>query len=617
MRAKARHIFRDSSHTSMLKLTARNFNLKNKLFLVGAIILVIAVLSVAFTLVATKNLNGAAAAINEAGRLRMLTYQLYLGDIREGLNNFDSSSAEFEKSLDLLRTGNLERPISVPWNKMTYTQFLRIEDNFLHIKDVWSQKKYPLQRYTEKKKFIADIDDFVRMIEKETASWIMVLQYLQFAMLTITTLISLFIIHFTKTFILAPVKKLHTAFNTVKNGKLNTEVSIETKDEFGDLGTDFNDMTSSLNNLHSELNMQNRKLKETWKELKETRDRYATLYEHAPVGYFTMDKAGCLLDINQTGAAMLQKERAFVVGQSFLTYVVDSDAPLFLQHLQDIPSAPDKILTELRIKATDNQVYFIRLESSTESNVNLIRTVMTDISQLKNNARRIDELLRENRQLTQSMFKVQEEERRHIVRELHDELGQWLTGISVEAKLIANDVSGDSRINTCAQIISNSVDKMHAVIHDLLYQLRPPMMDTFGLTESLRELGKEWCSHRSGISFELVLEGSLENLSETINITVYRIIQESLNNISKYAHASQVKVRLSRGHDENSTDTLLLSVEDNGRGFKLDQRTYGIGVLGMRERVIAAGGEFVMHSAPSHGTRIDVRFLHAGSVRNC
>jgi len=155
---------------------------------------------------------------------------------------------------------------------------------------------------------------------------------------------------------------------------------------------------------------------------------------------------------------------------------------------------------------------------------------------------------------------------------------------------------------------------MHAVIRNLRNRLRPPLLDMLGLEESLHELKKEWCSHHPGVNLELMLEENLENLDETINITVYRTIQESLNNISRHADASQVKIQLRRVHDETLIDTLLLSVEDNGRGYNLNQQTEGIGVLGMRERVIAAGGEFAIHSEPNHGTRIDIRFPHTGSV---
>jgi len=109
-----------------------------------------------------------------------------------------------------------------------------------------------------------------------------------------------------------------------------------------------------------------------------------------------MDKSGNLLDINKTGISMLRMEHASIIGQSFLVHVVERDAPLFLKHLGDMLSNPNKIITELRIHDRDNKERFIRLESSTESDANVIRTVMTDISRLKIKAQIIDELLREN-----------------------------------------------------------------------------------------------------------------------------------------------------------------------------------------------------------------------------
>lgn len=444
-------------------LPDRNFGLKNKLFLVGTIIFFIAILSVTFTFVISKNLTGAAAAINEAGRLRMLTYQIYLAHKGEDLSDFSSAITKFEKNLNLLRMGSQERPLFVQWNKIEHKQFLKIENDFQRIKEIWSKKIYLSHQSIEIKSFLDHIENFVRTIETRTISLTRLLQFSQFIMLLGISFISLFIFYFTRNFILSPIMQLHSAFEAVKAGKLDTKVSIKTKDEFADLSANFNDMTGSFNNLYSELKMQNRKLKKTWQQLKETRDRYAALYDYAPVGYFTMDKFGHLLDINKTGASMLRMEHASIIGQSFLMHVIESDASLFLQHLQDILSDPGKIVTELRIQDRDGKVRSIRLESSIDSNASTIRTVMTDISQLKNKTRQIDELLRQNRQLTQNMFKAQEEERRYIARELHDELGQWLTTISVELNLITNDVAYDagaySGIKTCTQAISTSVDK--------------------------------------------------------------------------------------------------------------------------------------------------------------
>ena len=149
---------------------------------------------------------------------------------------------------------------------------------------------------------------------------------------------------------------------------------------------------------------------------------------------------------------------------------------------------------------------------------------------------------------------------------------------------------------------------MHDVIHDLLHQLRPALLDALGLADSLRELKKQWCSRHPETVCELALGGEFGDLSETVNITIYRIVQEALTNVSSHAKARRVMLQLIREKNEAAaTDILVLSVEDNGKGYNLDQQSAGLGLLGMRERTIAAGGEFAVHSAPGRGTRINVK----------
>ena len=148
---------------------------------------------------------------------------------------------------------------------------------------------------------------------------------------------------------------------------------------------------------------------------------------------------------------------------------------------------------------------------------------------------------------------------------------------------------------------------MHGVIRSMLRQLRPALLDILGLTDSLRDLQKQWRMYHPDTLCEFSLQGDLENLGEVIDITVYRIIQEALSNVRRHARATRVQVRLSREENARSGDALLLSIEDNGRGYDLGQRSEGLGILGMRERVIAAGGTFSSKSAPLLGTRIDVR----------
>ncbi|MBK6619244.1 MAG: PAS domain-containing protein [Nitrosomonas sp.] len=220
-------------------------------------------------------------------------------------------------------------------------------------------------------------------------------------------------------------------------------------------------------------------------------------------------------------------------------------------------------------------------------------------------------LLAENRLLTRRLYEIQEDERHHIARELHDELGQWLTALRAELQVVIGHVERDSAIYERVQSIKEIANTMHGVVHDMLQELRPVMLDKLGLVDSLRELQNDWCRHHPHINFELMISDSIGGagaFDKIVSITIYRLIQEAFNNVCKHARARKVVVQL--GREKNSPilpDTLLLSVEDDGIGFDIEQKSVGLGLLGMRERVIAAGGEFLLQSSPGNGVQIAVR----------
>jgi signal transduction histidine kinase len=161
-----------------------------------------------------------------------------------------------------------------------------------------------------------------------------------------------------------------------------------------------------------------------------------------------------------------------------------------------------------------------------------------------------------------------------------------------------------------AQAIINSSGQIHQVVRRMLRRLRPIVLDQLGLTDSLEEMVCQWRAHHPDIYCKLTLEGALNNLNEITNITLYRTVQEALTNISSHAGASQVSVnlRLEPAH-------ILLSVADDGQGMDMDMHlpSLGLGLLGMRERAIAAEGEFSFTSKPGQGLRIDVKLPLAPS----
>lgn len=235
--------------------------------------------------------------------------------------------------------------------------------------------------------------------------------------------------------------------------------------------------------------------------------------------------------------------------------------------------------------------------------------ISTDITPFKTAEKRGIALLQENRRLTRRMFNVQEAERRYLARELHDELGQWLTAIQAEAEAIcrSRDVDREPKIHAGIHAILESAGEVHKVIRRILRELRPVLLDELGLADSLKELVAQWQKHYPDITWKLSLNGDLGQLNEMINITLYRIVQEALTNAAKYSAASRVSIVLQRDTaQENGYDKLRLVVEDNGKGIAQPILNNGFGVLGMRERAIAAEGELSIRSDTGAGVRIEV-----------
>lgn len=205
---------------------------------------------------------------------------------------------------------------------------------------------------------------------------------------------------------------------------------------------------------------------------------------------------------------------------------------------------------ELLNRRKNGELYWeeIHITPVTDAAGSIINYVclMLDINQRKKTEQVTVDLLWQNRALAKRMFATEEEGRRKMSRELHDELGQWLTAIQAETEAI-NSMSGNSEpIRASVAAINQSADAMHEVIRRMVHSLRPSMLDTLGLADSLHELEKQWCQPRLGISCSFMLAGELEDLSDNLKITIFRLVQEALNNIASYAKANNVSVQLHR-----------------------------------------------------------------------
>lgn len=208
----------------------------------------------------------------------------------------------------------------------------------------------------------------------------------------------------------------------------------------------------------------------------------------------------------------------------------------------------------------------------------------------------------ENRRLSQGSLQIQEQERRHIARELHDELGQSLTAIKAMAVASAATPAEPGRLRASMEEIARIADHTYGVARQLMQRLRPPVLDVLGLAAALQDLVDRWNSANGEGFCRLALHGDTGMLSDAVRISLYRIIQEALTNVARHGHADQVDVSLRVG----GAGEVELVVADDGAGFEQPLARPGLGLLGMRERVAALGGEFALVTAPGRGTRIRI-----------
>jgi len=218
--------------------------------------------------------------------------------------------------------------------------------------------------------------------------------------------------------------------------------------------------------------------------------------------------------------------------------------------------------------------------------------------------RRRIESERARTELLAKLVFAQEDERRRIARDMHDEFGEQLTALALriaalkEACADRADLAGQvAALETIARRLDHDVDQ-------LVWELRPTALDDLGLRAALANYVQDW-SQRADIPADLHTTGLLDDrLSTEVETTLYRIAQEALNNIAKYSHARQVEVIL-----ERRADCVLLIVEDDGIGFDVAERANGagFGLIGMQERATLIGATLEIESAPDQGTTILVR----------
>jgi signal transduction histidine kinase len=213
---------------------------------------------------------------------------------------------------------------------------------------------------------------------------------------------------------------------------------------------------------------------------------------------------------------------------------------------------------------------------------------------------------REQEQLSARLLEIEEDGKKKLSRELHDEIGQTLAVLQIEisnALALADKPSGvvKERLRRARDL----AEKIVQTVRNIALLLRPALLDDFGLAPALQWQLEEF-TRRSEIVCDFTEDGVDDRLPDPVKTCVYRVVQEALHNCEKHAGANRVSVTL-----RQLPDSLAVEVRDNGRGFELDEksmphRNAGLGILGMRERAARIGGSLALETAPGRGTRLSL-----------
>jgi len=344
--------------------------------------------------------------------------------------------------------------------------------------------------------------------------------------------------------------------------------------------------------------------------LKASEMRYRRLFETAQDGILILDAGtGQIDDVNPFLTEMLGYTREQLLGNKLWEIGPFKDTKASKAEFRELQREAYVRYDDLPLETRDGRSINVEFVSNVYQvdGGKVIQCNIRDITKRKQAEGRLKESRQRLQTLSRRLVKVQETERRHLARELHDEIGQGLTAaeMNLQAMLL---LPGTDALTPRLQESLYAVERVLEQVHDLSLNLRPSMLDDLGLEPALR-----WYVERqaalAGLQAEVRAPPLDQRLDPLIETECFRIAQEALTNVVKHAKARLVIVELSRNDEQ-----LHLSVRDDGVGFdvaSLRERAVGgasLGLLSMEERATLAGGGLQYHSTPGHGTEVHAWF---------
>ncbi|MCC2668473.1 MAG: hypothetical protein K0Q72_944 [Armatimonadetes bacterium] len=334
----------------------------------------------------------------------------------------------------------------------------------------------------------------------------------------------------------------------------------------------------------------------------ESEETFRALFENAMDAILIADDRSAYVDVNPAGCELLGRTREELLGAS-LTDVVPPELQGQARLQWDVFLREGHQEGVFELRRADGSTRLVEFRARANFRPGLHLSVLRDITARTRTEEELRASHRQLKELSNHLQGVREEERARIAREVHDELGQALTGLKLEIAAIVQSLPARNRtliprLKSMADVVDGTVQSVRRISTEL----RPVILDELGLVPAI-----EWFAsslqRRTGIACRVTATEPEQPHSPEISVALFRIVQEAFTNVARHAQATAVSLSL-----EHAAGTLTLSIHDNGSGIGADQVQdwASVGLAGMRERAAALGGELSIASKPGEGTTIMV-----------
>jgi len=621
----------------------RTSTLSSKLVRIGTGLLVVALISIGLTLWVTWQLSGGAAALNEAGRMRMQTWRL-TSEVQAQLapSAIAALTSEFDDSMRLLKNGDPSRPLFVPWDE-------EVQRRYAMVDRLWQSQKV---RYTtrpimdhgqlveEATIFLKAIDDFVWSIEGQMAGLTAILNLFQMVMMALAIGAAVIMLYTGYMYVINPLSYLRDGLRKIESAQFSVRVEVVSNDEFGQVASGFNRMAATLQSLYGNLEAQ---VAAKTERIAAQKERLEALYGVSTFLAQTTDmqemtqgftqrvrqlmKADAialrwsgedpskllLLASDQFAQVMQEQEKCLMAGTCACGHV-RADSRTRVIPISSSDAAPLQHCTRLGYESMI--AVPVRMHNKKLGEINLFYKSLISMSAeelelLDTLASHLAAAVEGMRAVVLGREAAIAGERSLLARELHDSIAQSLAFLKIQVQLLRSAIlkNDNPKTNVALSELDSGLKESIADVRELLLHFRT-RTQADDIDRAVQETLQKF-QHQTGLQVSSKTIGEGLPLPQDMQTHVLHVLQEALSNVRKHACARSVEIEIHKG------EPWRFLVRDDGVGFDLlgSRSELQVGLRIMRERADQIGATVAIDSAVGQGTTITLRVPTAMPVK--